>query len=166
MANPANEKDKSVLPKNFRPMSAPVQALAVPEREGYHRRWFRGEPRRIAQAQQAGYTFVDPANVSVKNSDLGGDADASGNSDLGTRVSVIAGGLDASGQAERLYLMEVPNELYEMSRKFVDDRNDSIARALKGGFAEGDDAERNSRYLGANSSAKVGNLNRGLFDKK
>lgn len=134
MSNPANLKKKYNLPENFQPMSKGVMKLEVPEREGYVRRWFRGDPGRIGRAIQAGYTFVDANEVHLNNFDLGGDAKNSGNTDLGTRVSVISGDeADSTGQPARLYLMECPEEIYEYSRKLLDDRNESVAEALRGG---------------------------------
>lgn len=152
MTNPANNKDKKVLPEGFMPMSSASKTLEVPEKPGYHRRWFRGEPGRIARAQRAGYTFVHPDDVELNNFDLGGDAKTSGNSDLGTRVSVISGdGADSTGQASRMYLMECPLEYYEASRAIIEDRNEAIADALKGGTTSGGDEETagdaGNRYL-------------------
>lgn len=149
MTNPANEKEKSVRPANYRPMSSGQKKLEVPERPGYYRRWFRGDAGRINRALQAGYTFVDPSAVALNNFDLGGDAKESGNTDLGSsRVSVVSGeGADSNGQAERLYLMECPQELYEESKRYVDERNDSVAAALRGGFAEGDGDPEGKRYM-------------------
>lgn len=143
MSNPSNAKSTSSIPKGFQPMSAGVKRLEVPEREGYHRRWFRGDPGRIARAQRAGYQFVDPTDVDLNNFDLGGDAAVSGNTDLGSRVSVISGDdLDVGGQPGRLYLMECPDELYEYSRSIIEDRNEGVAEALRGGkIGEGYDGE-------------------------
>lgn len=133
MTNPSNFK-KRELPPGFQPMSAGVKKLEVPERPGYHRRWFRGDATRIAKAQRAGYTFVHPDDVDLNNFDLGGDAKESGNTDMGTRVSVISGDdLDATGQPGRMYLMECPMEYYEASRDIIEDRNEGIAAALRGG---------------------------------
>jgi hypothetical protein len=154
MSNPANEKDKRSLPKGFQPMSIGGMTLQVPEKEGWHRRWFRSDPGRIARAQKAGYTFVDQSEVELLNTDLGGDASTSGNSDLGTRVSVISGDeADSTGQPARLYLMECPNEFYEASRAVIEERNESVASALRGGtLGAGQDgetgADQNSRYVG------------------
>lgn len=153
MTTPADKKDKSVLPKGFQPMSAGTKQLEVPEREGFHRRWFRGEPGRIAKAQRAGYTFVNPDDVELNNFDLGGDAKLSGNTDMGTRVSVISGdGLDSTGQPSRMYLMECPDEYYEASRDIIEERNENIAEALRGGkIGAGNDDETgidvDNRYL-------------------
>ena len=137
--NPANEKERSIVPRGFQPMSAGTKKLEVPDRDGFHRRWFRGDAGRIAKAQRAGYTFVAPGDVELNNFDLGGDAKSSGNTDLGTRVSVISGdGADETGQPSRMYLMECPDELYEMSRNVIEERNLDVAESLRGGFVDAD----------------------------
>lgn len=131
--NPANVAG---LPKGFKPMTSAVLRLEVPEREGYHRHWFRGTPERLARAQQAGYRFVDPSDetVSVNNFDLAGDSEEGGSTDLGSRISVISGDdVDAAGQPGRLYLMECPMEYYEAAQRILADRNESIAEAIRGG---------------------------------
>ncbi len=133
-SNPANEVDTGSLPKGFQPMSAGVRKLEVPDRTGFHRRWIRSDAGRIAKAQRAGYRFVKSDEVELSNFDLGGDAKNSGNTDLGTNVSVISGdGADHTGQPGRLYLMECPLEYYEASRSIIEDRNESVAEALRGG---------------------------------
>lgn len=143
MTNPANPKEKFVVPPGFQPMSAGVQKLAVPEKEGFHRRWFRGDLGRLMRAQRAGYTFVEAADVDLANFDLGGDAKNSGNTDLGTRVSVISGDeMGPDGQPQRLYLMQCPNELYQYSRNLLEDRNESVAEALRGGKIGAEQDER------------------------
>lgn len=153
MTNPAELKAKYKLDPNFQPMSAGVPKLAVPEIEGFQLRWFRGDPGRIARAQLAGYTFVDQDEVHLNNFDLGGDAKANGNTDLGSRVSVISGDeADSTGQPARLYLMKVPNEVHEYSRGLLEDRNESIAEALRGGkIGAGHDGEsrkdQETRYV-------------------
>jgi len=132
--NPANASAELKIPAGFIPMSSGVQRLQVAARDGYHRHWFRGEPNRIARAQQAGYSFVAKEDVKVNNFDLGGDANASGDTDLGSRVSVISGDdVDNSGQPGRLYLMECPNAYYEYGQRILADRNESVAEALRGG---------------------------------
>lgn len=134
MTNPAEQKRKAISLKDLQPMSKGVPKLEVPEKEGYVRRWFRGDPGRIQRAMRAGWTFADANEVELNNFDLGGDAKADGNTDLGTRVSVISGDeADSTGQPSRLYLMECPEEVYAYSRGFQADRNESIAEALRGG---------------------------------
>ncbi len=152
------EKDKKnpagglPLPKNFQPMNSATLRLEVPVREGYHRHWFRGNPERIAKAQLAGYTFVNRADVHINNFDLAGDSlKQEGSSDLGSRASVISGDdLDVTGQPGRLYLMECPNEWYEVGQKILQERNDSIAEALRGGKIGSENessVDSDSRYV-------------------
>lgn len=163
--NPANEKPQGSLPPGYVPMSQGVLSLEVPEKDGYHRRWFRGDPGRIQRALRAGYRFVDPTEVSLNNFDLGGDASASGNTDMGTRVSLISGDeADATGQPQRLYLMECPLELYEHSRNLVEERNDSVAAALRGGAIGNENDETNSDRSKRYTNRNLNNLS--LFDKK
>jgi len=126
--NPANDVKVSEIPEGYIPMSAPVQRLQVPEMPGFKLHWFRGEPGRIARAQRAGYRFVDETEVRVNNFDLGGSKDNSGNTDLGTRVSIEAGEDDG-----RLYLMKVPQELYDYAQKLLGREVDSVVDALTSG---------------------------------
>ena len=126
--NPANDVKVSEIPEGYIPMSAPVQRLQVPEMPGFKLHWFRGEPGRIARAQRAGYKFVDETEVRVNNFDLGGSKDNSGNTDLGTRVSIEAGEDDG-----RLYLMKVPQELYDYAQKLLGREVDSVVDALTSG---------------------------------
>lgn len=130
--NPANVLE---LPKGYKPMSQVTLKLEVPERDGFHRHWFRGTPGRIAQALQAGYVHVDQKDVQVNNFDLGGDSNDSGTTDLGTRVSVISGeDVDpTTGQPGRMYLMECPDHLYEYSQRILADINEGVAEGLRGG---------------------------------
>jgi hypothetical protein len=126
--NPANDVKVSEIPEGYIPMSAPVQRLQVPEMPGFKLHWFRGEPGRIARAQRAGYKFVEPDEVRVNNFDLGGSKDNSGNTDLGTRVSIEAGEDDG-----RLYLMKIPQELYDYAQKLLGREVDSVVDALTSG---------------------------------
>lgn len=142
--NPANTPEVPEIPKDFIPMTQSVQRLQVAERDGFHRHWFRGTPERIARAQQAGYRFVDQDAINLNNFDLGGDAKQSGNTDLGSRVSVISGDdMDSSGQPARMYLMECPSHLFEVAQKHLFDRNEAIADALRGGKIGQDKMEYN-----------------------
>ena len=147
--NPAS--DLAAVPKKIKPMSLPMLTLEVPERPGYNRHWFRGEAGRLSRALEAGYTFVEPSAVSLNNFDLAGDLDSSGNTDLGTRVSVFdKDATDAQGQPRRLYLMECPQEYYAQSMKYLEDKNDAFAAAMQAGIVGGqpqDPRDSNSRYV-------------------
>lgn len=129
--NPANSE------KNERtriPMSIPQQKLAVPDIPGYHLHWFNGNASRIQQALRAGYEFVDPSEVDVTNTGLADDVSKSGNSDMGSRVSIISGNdTDVDGSVPRLYLMKIRQEFWEEDQKTLEDRNEQIAATLRGG---------------------------------
>ena len=154
--NPANETAVSMIPEGYIPMSSPVQRLQVPEREGWVRYWFRGDPGRLQRAQQAGYRFVYAGDVKVNNFDVGGSSTDSGNTDLGTRVSLVTGDDSGpDGQPNRLYLMEVPKELYEYGQKILQERNDSIAEELRSGLI-GSDTSGESNRDKATRYAKTG----------
>jgi len=114
-------------------MSIPKQRLAAPEISGYHCHWFMGLPDRIQQAMQAGYTWVDAGEVDLTNFDLAGDGRPIEGTDLGTRVSTVAGGLyEGTMQPQRLYLMKVPLWLWEIHQKELDAVNEKIAATLRG----------------------------------
>ena len=143
--NPSVEKKP--LPKKFVPMTAGTLRLEVPERDGYHRHWFRGTPERIARARQAGYEFVNRSDVEINSFDLGGSED--GNTDLGSRVSVISGDLDERGNPGRLYLMECPVEFFEASQQVVLDANERVASAIRSGLtgaAQEGELDKQQRY--------------------
>lgn len=131
-SNPSAAPGKPVEDRKRIPISLPQQKLEVPEIPGFHLHWFRGTPQRLAQAEQAGYVFVERDEVDLTNLSLGGDAAKDGNTDLGGRVSIYEGGdsVDAGGQAVRLYLMKQPMEYFLEDRKILDSRNDSVAHAL------------------------------------
>ncbi len=131
--NPAN--DSQAIPEDYIPMSAAVLKLNVKKKPGFHRHWFRGDVGRLMRAEQAGYRFVAKEDVYLTNTDLGGDAKTSGDTDLGSRVSVISGDeVDpATGQPGRLYLMECPDHLYERSVKYLEEQSKGIVQTIAGG---------------------------------
>jgi hypothetical protein len=131
--NPASASPK--LPKGYKPLSSGVLRLEVPEKEGWHRHWFRGSPGRLNRAHQAGYRYVDPEDVDMNNFDIAGDSTNSGSTDLGSRVSVVSGDdVTVNGQASRMYLMECPQELFVYAQSLLEKEVDSTAEALRGGL--------------------------------
>lgn len=132
--NPGSGPEKSF--KRI-PLSVPQRKLEVPEIPGYHLRWFRGTQSRLAQAVQAGYEFVSPDEVKLNNVSLGGDASKTGNTDMGSRVSVAEGGETENGQAVRLYLMKQKLEFKAEDDAILSKRNDSVVAALTVGFRQG-----------------------------
>ena len=130
--NPANKPAKRV------PLTQSQRKLAVPDLPGYHLYWFRGSPDRLAAAQAAGYEFVDQNEVSLNSFGIGGDSLKTGNTDLGSRVSVVAGGeLTPDNQAVRLYLMKQKMEFYLEDQKEVEARSEQTTAALLGAMQSG-----------------------------
>ena len=126
--NPSQDKGDLDLPAGYKPMSVGMRRLEVPDRDGWHRHWFRGNPGNLAKARQAGYVFVNPEDIELNDFDLAGNGESTG-TDLGTRVSVSSG--DGS---ERLYLMECPERLYQYAQSLHMEIVHQTAESLKGGM--------------------------------
>ena len=132
MANPANERELRVTDENRVPMGLPQLQLEVPAIEGYVLHWFADRPGRIARAQRGGFEFVSPDEVQVNNSSLADSVGVSGNTDLGSRVSVH-GGTDEFGRGLRLYLMKIKQEWWEKDAALREETSEKIAETLRGG---------------------------------
>tara|TARA_R110000868_G_scaffold72639_6_gene211418 strand:+ start:119 stop:646 length:528 start_codon:yes stop_codon:yes gene_type:complete len=132
--NPANRPGGTTAERKRIPMSVPVQRLQTEELPGYHLHWFLGTAERIKRATDGGYEFVDANEMKTNNLSLGGDSAASGNIDMGSQVSAIAGGLDEKGQPSRMILMKIKQEWYDEDQKLLENRNEQVASALRGGL--------------------------------
>jgi hypothetical protein len=149
--NPATSADVVFDESKWVPMGSKSGRLKVPEKPGWHRHWFRTEPGRIERAMQAGYRFVDPAEISMIPQQIGGTPEQGGSTDLGSRVSVAAGGFADNGQALRLYLMECPMHLYQRAKAMLQDDTDNTVQALAAGRGSKDDyAESGNSYIKGN----------------
>lgn len=131
------------------PMSVPVQRLEAAEIPGYHLHWFKGDISRVQRALDGGYEYVDAREMRVNSVSLGSDSIASGNTDMGSRVSIVSGTeVGTDGQPVRLVLMKIKKEWYEEDQKILEDRNELVAASLRGGLfgserdAPGDGATR------------------------
>ena len=132
--NPASRETPAAERKRI-PMSVPVQKLEAPDIPGYHLHWFNGTPDRIQRAIDGGYEFVDPREAKPNNTSLGGVSTASGSTDMGSQVSVVAGSeLGNDGQPIRLILMKIKQEWYEEDQELVNQRNDKVRDSLLGGL--------------------------------
>jgi len=131
-ANPANEPAKAVTGRTRIPLSLPRLKLDAPKIPGYVLQWFADRPGRLRQAQEAGYEHVSPDEISLNNHAVADDPASSGNTDLGNQVSTY-GGVGEGGQAERLYLMKIPEQYWIEDEKVKADRNESVAAAIRGG---------------------------------
>lgn len=146
--NPANATPTRASDRKRIPMSVPVQKLAVPDIPGYHLHWFRTEPGRIERAQTAGYEFVTPEEVHVNSVGIGVDSATSGNTDMGSLVSIVAGKeLEADGQPRRLVLMKLKLEYYNEDQAQIEEQNLRTAESIMGGSIGSANHDRSNRYV-------------------
>ena len=133
--NPASIQEKSAAERRRIPMAVPVQRLEAPDIPGYHLHWFISSSDRLQRALDGGYEFVDERELKINNVSLGGVSTQSGNTDMGSRVSVVSGQeVGKDGQPTRLILMKIKQEWFEEDQKLVDARNEQVAAALRGGM--------------------------------
>ncbi len=153
MLEPNNPANATVEPKGNRamriPMSVPMRKLEVPEIPGYHSHWIKES--NIPRALQAWYEFVEFDEVPINQRGVGTDTEITGNTDLGSRVSIQAG-VGADGRAERLVLMKLREDLWLEDRAKIDGRHAAmmgqIFRGEKIIGTERDNAEdQGSRYV-------------------
>lgn len=154
--SPANGKTR-VTERTRIPMSSGQQKLAVPEIPGYHLHWMLGTPERIQQALNAGYLFVDQSETDLVNLQIGGDAKKSGNTDLGSRISALAGSeIGIDGQPVRLYLMKLPQEFRDADLKAQEAKSDLVRQAiLKGDVEGGANGDTSNRYVGNQTNTNM-----------
>lgn len=149
--NPANQNGQAALERKRIPMNVPVQKLEVPEIPGYRMYWFRGDPARLARAEQAGYEYVNRGEIELNSVGLA-DSAADGNTDMGSLVSISAGDMVGDDkQPLRLVLMKIREEWALENDQILEDRNEAIAAALRGGLigSEKDRPDdRDARYVG------------------
>jgi hypothetical protein len=133
------------------PMSVPVQKLETTELPGYHLHWFRSDAERLQRALDGGYEFVDEREMKINNVSLGGDSAVSGNTDMGSRVSIVSGQeVGKDGQPARLILMKIKQEWYDEDQALLEARNVQVRDTLLGGMigAEKDGAgDSRHRYV-------------------
>lgn len=103
------------------PFGAHQPKLALPEREGYQRRWFHDTPGRIQRAMRGGWTKVTDEN--------------------GQPITQIVGVAEQGGGL-RSYAMEIPKHLYEQDmaaqQAIIDEFDDLMLRGAPD-KAPGDD---------------------------
>ena len=155
--NPATPPEALKAERERIPMSVPVQSLEVPDIPGFHQHWFDGTPARLQRALDGGYEYVDEKDVDLNAVSLGGDSSVSANTDMGSRVSVVAGQeVGQDGQPARLVLMKIKQEWWEADQQLVEDRNMQVRDALLGGMigAEHDaPGDTQHRYVDKKRSA-------------
>lgn len=132
--NPSIAAPIAVTDENRIPMGLPELSLAVPKIEGFQLHWFLDRPGRISAALRAGWVFVLDNEVHLNSDTIGGQQGVSGNTDLGSRVS-IHGGVDEQGKGTRMYLMKQKQEWYDKDMALREERSEEIAAALRAGRA-------------------------------
>jgi hypothetical protein len=82
--------------------------METPALPGFHLHWF--SESNVPLALDAGYEFVDRAEISLNQVGVGASHAMSGNTDLGTNISIVGSLQSASGGPERAYLMKLREE--------------------------------------------------------
>lgn len=102
-------------------MSTPTRRLEVQDIPGYRLYWFR--EANAPRAVQAAYEFVNDREARLFNLSIGDNPGGlSGNTDLGSRVSIVAG-TSEHGQPERLILMKIKLEFFQDDQKAIAEKN-------------------------------------------
>ena len=152
-SNPAN---KDIEPKGNRrarvPMSVPMRRLEVPELPGYHQHFIKES--NVPRALAAYYEFVDQdehPGFMLNQRNPGISMDLSGSTDLGNRISFVAG-IGGDGKPERLFLMKLKEEYWLEDRAKIDARH----AGMLGGIFRGEtilgsekdkDRDKDMRYV-------------------
>jgi len=88
----------------------------------------------LERAQDAGYEFVQRGETKVNSTSIGSNALVSGNTDMGSNVSVVAGKeLLPDGQGVRLVLMKIKEEYYLEDKNAADVKSSKQIDTLMGG---------------------------------
>lgn len=162
--NPANLGGVTAEPPARRriPLSVPRRRLEADPIPGYVLYWFKES--NIQTALAAGYEFVDNCEVKLNQTNEGGSSDASGNTDLGSRVSVIGDRIGERGVPERAVLMKLREDWWREDRKLLDDENATVISGIFGGSIvgaeRGDHSQSYVKTVIGQGSGKL--LNRGL----
>lgn len=163
--NEANQGGIAATPARRKriPLSVPRRKLEVDPIPGFVLYWFKES--NIGIAIDAGYDFVDNREVKLVQSTESNSSDQSGNTDLGSRVSVIGDKIGERGVPERLVLMKIPEEWWREDRELLDNQNAEIIKSIFGqgviaGQSQGDHSQSYVKTNIAQGSGKL--LNRGL----
>lgn len=107
------------------PLGVARSQLAVPQREGYTRRWVNDDGKgRLQKALDGGYNYVDDPDLRVGQDDGGSRTDS--------RVSRVVG-TKKDNSPMRAYLMEIPSELYREDQASKQAELDEVDRAIRQG---------------------------------
>lgn len=165
--NPANANGIAAEPQRRRriPLSVPRRKLEADPIPGFVLYWFKES--NIPQALQAGYEFVDRSEVTLNQTNEAGSSSDSGNTDLGSRVSVIGDKIGERGVPERAVLMKIREEFWREDREVLDNENARVMQSIFGGQILGSDrGDHSQSYVNISMASGSGKLlNRGLQKK-
>ena len=116
------------------PLGVSRPKLAVPQREGYVRRWVNDVEGRLEMAERGGYQFVEDQSLQIGAPDIDNV-----NRDLGARMSRV---VDKS-TGMKAYLMEIKKEYHEEDQRIKMREVDETENAIKRGALH----EEESRYV-------------------
>lgn len=116
------------------PLGVSRPKLAVPQREGYVRRWVNDVEGRLEMAERGGYQFVEDQSLQIGAPDIDNV-----NRDLGARMSRV---VDKS-TGMKAYLMEIKKEFHEEDQKIKMREVDDTENAIKRGALH----EEEARYV-------------------
>lgn len=110
------------------PMSTAQRKMEVAAIDGFYLYWFA--ETNIPAALQAGYEFVDRSETNMVQVGIANDKSNSGNTDLGTRVSMIGSLSGPQGGPERAFLMKLRQEWRDEDKAEIDAKNASIIGSI------------------------------------
>ena len=113
------------------PLGVSRPKLAVPQRQGYVRRWVNDVEGRLSSAEQGGYQFVENQSLQIGAPDVDNV-----NRDLGARTSRV---VDKS-TGMKAYLMEIKQEYHEEDQGIKMRELDEVDQAIKNGALNNDEA--------------------------
>ena len=128
--NPASTPEAKAPVRKRIPMSLPQQRLNVADLPGFHLHWFRES--NIARAMDAGYEIVHRQEITINQHGIASSRDISGNTDLGSNVSVVGNAASSEGAAERLVLMKIKEEYWLEDKALLDEKNALIMASIFG----------------------------------
>ena len=123
----AGETAYGINEDNRIPMDIPQAKLAVPNLPGFFCYWHL--EANVPAAIKAGYTFVEPDEMSINQLNVATENSISGNQDLGNRIKIM-GGVNIVGQPEYHVLMKLRMEWRLADQRKKDARNASILQGI------------------------------------
>lgn len=128
--------------RNRIPMSVPTQRLEVQTIPGWRLYWFKEENCARAYCDSH-YEFVTNDEVALNRISIAGWSGSSGNTDLGTGVSIV-GGTTQSGAPQRLVLMKLPMEYFKEDQQLLMQKSvERLSGVFEGEKIFGEDGEIN-----------------------